>query len=79
MKADLGFERNIPVLDWSPYLAQRTEQMAGSAIRELLKVTQQPDMISFAGGLPSPEGLPLRDIGGACRDVMRNEGEKALQ
>jgi 2-aminoadipate transaminase len=60
-------------------MAQRTEEMVGSAIRELLKLTQQPDMISFAGGLPAPEVFPLREIEEACRYIIRTEGEKALQ
>jgi 2-aminoadipate transaminase len=79
MNPNLDLERDIPVLDWSPYLAQRTEIMVGSAVRELLKLTQQPEIISFAGGLPSPEGFPLRDIEEACRYVIQTEGEKALQ
>jgi len=79
MNVDLDLERDIPELDWSPYLAQRTEQMGSSAIRALLKLTQQPEMISFAGGLPSPTHFPLRDIEEACRHVIRTEGEKALQ
>lgn len=42
--------------------ADRVNHMEGSAIRELLKVTEQPDIISFAGGLPAPELFPLTDI-----------------
>ncbi|MEE8392422.1 MAG: PLP-dependent aminotransferase family protein [Anaerolineae bacterium] len=79
MKPNLDLNRDIPVLDWSPYMARRTEEMVGSAIRELLKLTQQPDIISFAGGLPAPEFFPLREIEEACRHIIRTEGEKALQ
>ena len=79
MKANFDLNRDIPVLDWSPYMAQRTEEMVGSVIRELLKLTQQPDMISFAGGLPAPEVFPLREIEEACRYIIRTDGEKALQ
>ena len=42
--------------------AERVNYMANSAIRELLKVTEQPNVISFAGGLPAPELFPLSDI-----------------
>ena len=40
--------------------AKRMERMQRSTIREILKITKQPDMISFAGGLPAPELFPLR-------------------
>jgi 2-aminoadipate transaminase len=39
---------------WTQRYAQRTQRMQSSAIRELLKLTEQPEMISFAGGLPAP-------------------------
>ncbi|ODA40348.1 PLP-dependent aminotransferase family protein [Desulfosporosinus sp. BG] len=42
--------------------AERVNYMANSAIREILKVTEQPNIISFAGGLPAPELFPLSDI-----------------
>ena len=42
--------------------ADRVKHMENSAIREILKVTEQPDVISFAGGLPAPELFPLSDI-----------------
>ncbi len=76
---DLSLDREIPVLDWSPHLAQRMQRMTSSAIRELLKLTQQPDIISFAGGLPAPDLFPLREIEEACRYVIREEGCRALQ
>ncbi len=76
---NMDLSREIPVLDWTPHLASRTEQMRSSAIRELLKLTQQPDIISFAGGLPAPELFPLREVGEACRYVLREHGAQALQ
>jgi 2-aminoadipate transaminase len=79
MKPNLDLKRDIPVLDWSPHLAARTENMKSSAIRELLKLTQQPDIISFAGGLPAPEFFPLREIEEACRYIIRQDGAQALQ
>ncbi len=71
--------RDIPVLDWTSHLAERTDHMKSSAIRELLKVTQDPEVISFAGGLPAPDFFPLRDIEEACKFVIREEGAKAMQ
>jgi 2-aminoadipate transaminase len=79
MELNLDLTRDIPVLDWGPHLAPRTERMQSSAIRELLKLTQQPDIISFAGGLPAPEFFPLREIEEACRYIIRHDGTKALQ
>ena len=77
--SDPNLEREVPVLDWAPHLAARTEGMKSSAIRELLKLTNQPDIISFAGGLPAPDLFPMREVEEACRYVIRNEGETALQ
>jgi 2-aminoadipate transaminase len=74
-----NLNRDIPVLDWSPYLSERTQGMTSSTIRELLKLAQEPDIISFAGGLPAPDLFPLREIEEACRHIIRKEGTKALQ
>ncbi|OQY35798.1 MAG: hypothetical protein B6I38_01220 [Anaerolineaceae bacterium 4572_5.1] len=79
MNLNLDFERDIPVLEWESHLATRTSKMKGSAIRELLKLTQQPDLISFAGGLPAPELFPERAVEEACNYVIRNDGKNALQ
>jgi len=79
MNVNLDMDREIPVLDWEPHLASRTEGMRSSAIRELLKLTQQPDVISFAGGLPAPELFPLRAVEEACRYTINGNGAKALQ
>lgn len=76
---DMRLDREIPVLDWSPHLSSRVERMRSSAIRELLKLTLRPDVISFAGGLPAPEFFPLREVEEACRYVLRRDGQKALQ
>ncbi|MBN1873674.1 MAG: PLP-dependent aminotransferase family protein [Anaerolineae bacterium] len=64
---------------WERFLAQRTQRMQSSAIRELLKITQQPDVISFAGGLPAPELFPVREIEEACNYLLRQEAKIALQ
>jgi len=79
MELNLDLNRDIPVLDWESYLATRTERMESSAIRELLKITQNPEIISFAGGLPAPEFFPLREVEEACCYVTKKMGEEALQ
>jgi 2-aminoadipate transaminase len=65
--------------DWDHVLAQRAEGMKSSVIRELLKVTLRPDIISFAGGLPAPELFPLREFKEACNYVLTHQGQSALQ
>lgn len=59
--------------------AARTARMRASTIREMLKVTQQPDVISFGGGLPAPELFPTDEIAECTREVMRDVGSLALQ
>jgi 2-aminoadipate transaminase len=53
--------------------------MGSSAIRELLKLTEQPDIISFAGGMPSPDVFPVEEFSAACERVVRDFGALALQ
>ena len=64
---------------WGKTFAKRTEKIKSSVIRELLKITQQPDIISFAGGLPAPELFPIREIEEACRYLLPRLGQKMLQ
>lgn len=64
---------------WAERYAQRTQGMRSSAVRELLKLTEQPDIISFAGGLPAPEVFPITEFQEACRNVLAEHGPKALQ
>lgn len=59
--------------------ANRMDGMKGSAIRELLKLTEQPDVISFAGGLPAPELFPIKEMEQVCSRVLEDEGRAALQ
>ncbi len=59
--------------------AERTSRLRASTIREMLKVTQQPDIISFGGGLPAPELFPTREIADCTREVMDEYGAAALQ
>jgi 2-aminoadipate transaminase len=53
--------------------------MGSSAIRELLKYTEKPDIISFGGGMPAPDVFPVEDFADACQRVMRELGAQALQ
>ena len=64
---------------WDHRYAQRTQRMASSAIRELLKYTEKPDIISFAGGLPAPDVFPVEEFRIACDKVLREQGAQALQ
>lgn len=66
-------------IQWERFLARRTQMMKSSAIRELLKVTQMPGVISFAGGMPAPELFPVREIEEACSYILREESKMALQ
>ncbi|MGB4116453.1 MAG: PLP-dependent aminotransferase family protein [Polaromonas sp.] len=64
-------------MNWTQ--AQRAEKMNPSVIREILKVTEKPGIISFAGGLPSPKTFPIDAFAAACATVLKNDGEAALQ
>lgn len=59
--------------------SSRMDQLKGSAIRELLKLTQQPDIISFAGGLPAPELFPIDQLKAAADAVFDEMGQAACQ
>ncbi len=60
-------------------LAARAEKMNPSAIREILKVTERPGIISLAGGLPSPKTFPIQAFADACAEVLHTDGQAALQ
>jgi 2-aminoadipate transaminase len=64
---------------WDHRYAHRTQRMGSSAIRELLKLTEQPDIISFAGGMPAPDVFPVDEFSAACERVVRDFGALALQ
>jgi 2-aminoadipate transaminase len=55
------------------------QDLRASDIREILKVTQQPDVISFAGGLPASELLPAAEMAELARKVLSKDGVRALQ
>jgi 2-aminoadipate transaminase len=65
--------------NWEALFAQRTERMRSSDIREILKVTARPNIISLAGGLPAPELFPVEEFRAAFDVVLREQGEQALQ
>ncbi len=64
---------------WKSRYAQRTLGVKSSAIRELLKVTQRPEIISFGGGLPAPDVFPVERFEQACHKVLADHGAMALQ
>lgn len=64
---------------WEYRYAHRMQRMGSSVIRELLKLTEQPDIISFGGGLPAPEVFPVKEFQEACNTVLEQHGAQALQ
>jgi len=60
-------------------LSEASRGMKKSAIRELLKLTKDPEIISFAGGLPAPETFPIEELVEITNEVLREDGKKALQ
>jgi 2-aminoadipate transaminase len=63
----------------NPSFASRMSTVGRSFTREILKVTQAPDIISFAGGLPNPAFIPVKAIADAAAKVLNNDGLDALQ
>ena len=61
------------------FLSRSAKSMKRSAIREILKLLQKPGMISFAGGLPSPETFPINDLKVIAAEVLEKDGASALQ
>lgn len=64
---------------WTQRFSLRSQEMRRSAVRELLKLTVQPSIISFAGGLPAPELLPVSEVKEAATAVLEDRGAQALQ
>lgn len=67
------------MISWSDRFAGRTERMTSSAIREILKVTEHPEVISFAGGMPAPEVFPVEEVAAVTERILRTAGPVALQ
>ena len=59
--------------------AKRMDNIRASEIRELLKLTQRPEVISFAGGLPAPELFPVEEFKRVAKEVLDENGTAALQ
>src|SRR5579872_4689939 len=68
----------MPV-SWQQLYAARAAGMRASDIREILKLTAQPDVISLAGGLPAPELFPIDEYRRAFEWILESEGAQALQ
>jgi len=66
-------------LKFARHFSDRAKEMRASEVRELLKLLQVPDMISFAGGLPNPETFPADIIREIANDVLSKDGPEALQ
>src|SRR6201997_3006442 len=64
---------------WKSRYANRTLGIKSSTIRELLKVTQKAEIISFGGGLPAPDVFPVKRFEEACQKVLSEQGAQALQ
>jgi 2-aminoadipate transaminase len=65
--------------NYSRFLANRTSRMRSSEIREILKLTEGKDVISFAGGFPDPSLFMLDEINKITNETIKNHGDKALQ
>lgn len=66
-------------MDWNNVLATRSSRMKASEIRELLKLLDQPDIISFAGGIPDPALFPAEAFKDAFSDALTTQASVALQ
>lgn len=66
-------------MNWDSLFAARTQQMKRSTVREILKLTAKPEVISFAGGLPAPELFPVERIREATDTVLAERGQEMLQ
>ena len=66
-------------MDITPLLSKNALSMRRSQIRDLLSVATRPEIISFAGGFPSPESFPVEDLKRIMQEVLDKEGAAALQ
>ena len=74
---DEGLRAEAKAVEYN--FARRMSLMTASAVREILKVTEQPEIISFAGGMPAPELFPVAAIAQAHAEVFRDEGPQSMQ
>ena len=68
---------NLRAAEWEPRYAARAERMRASEIRELLKILDQPGVISFAGGIPDPALFPTAEVRQAYASVLTDEATAA--
>ncbi len=66
-------------MNWSKHFSKRTHGMKPSTIREILKLTQKPEVISFAGGLPAPNLFPVEHLQEATNKIFQENATQALQ
>jgi len=66
-------------VEWTNVLASRSSRMKASEIRELLKLLDQPDIISFAGGIPDPALFPVAAFKDAFAETLTSQANAALQ
>jgi 2-aminoadipate transaminase len=59
--------------------SRRIQQMQPSFLREILKITAEPGIISFAGGLPNPDYFPIQELKESTESVLRSDGKNVLQ
>ncbi|MEI6171558.1 MAG: aminotransferase, partial [bacterium] len=61
------------------HFSSRAASAKRSTIRELLKLTEQPDIISFGGGLPAPETFPHEELAAIAQELLLKEPHNVLQ
>jgi len=66
------------MINWNNYYAKRADRMQASEIREILKLLDQPDIISFAGGIPDPKFFPTKEIAEVCQRILSNPERSAV-
>ncbi len=67
------------ITSFNSFLSDSGKGMKRSAIREILKLLQKPGMISFAGGLPSPDTFPIEELKEITREILEKNGPESLQ
>ena len=67
------------ISDLEKIFSTSAQNMKRSAIREILKLTQRPEIISFGGGLPAPESFPIEQLKEITTEILDNDGPGALQ
>ncbi|MGI6557500.1 MAG: PLP-dependent aminotransferase family protein [Limnochordia bacterium] len=66
-------------VNWENLWSERARGIVASDIRDAFKLTEKEDVISFAGGFPSPEAFPRGDLGQLGKDIIEEEGDVSLQ